>query len=130
VGAIELDVTLEFVGDAPVVKALGGILVKNMDKVGVRCLPKDLVHEIQVDITGLAAFGDLIKIKDLKLPAGLEIKENAEDVVVIVNEPISEAELAALDTKPEASVADVKVATEEKKEARAAAATDKEAGKK
>jgi large subunit ribosomal protein L25 len=126
--ALEVDVTLKFVGEAPAVKAIGAIIVKSMDKVMVRCLPKDLVHEIEVDITGLAAIGDQIKVKDIKLPAGIEVKEDPEGVVVIANEPISEAELAALDTKPEASVADVKVATDEKKKARdEAAAAEKTA---
>ncbi len=116
--ALEVDVALNFIGEPMAVKALGAILVKSMDKVMVRCLPQDLVHEIDVDVTKLAAFGDQIKVSDLKLPKGIEAKDDADAVVALVTEPISEAELAALDTKPEANVADVKVATDEKKEAR------------
>lgn len=123
---IELKVELQFVGESPAVKALGGILVKSMQEVTVRCLPKDLVHEINVDISKLAQFQDSIALKDLVLPAGLEIIGNDEDVVVLVQEPISEAELAALDQAVSVDVSAIKVETEEKKKEREAAKADKE----
>jgi hypothetical protein len=124
---IEVQVALQFVGESPAVKALGAILVKNMDEVTVRCLPKDLVHEINVDITSLTQFHDSIAIKDLKLPAGLEVIGNPNDLIIVANEPISEAELAALDSAVTVDVSAVKVETEEKKKAKEEAAkADKE----
>jgi len=118
---LDTDIVLKFVGEAPAIKTLGGILVRNMDAVSVRCLPGDLVHEIEVDLTGLKNFDDAIRVSDLKVPAGIEVMANPEDMIVIVTEPISEEELAALDTKVAVDVTQVKSVIDEKKAERAAA---------
>lgn len=122
---LEANVILKLVGEAPAVKALGAILVRNIDTVTVRCLPQYLVHEIEVDLSALKNFEDSIKVGDITPPEGMEFMNGPEELIVLAQQPISEEELAALETKPEADVAAVKVATEEKKAERdAAAATD------
>jgi len=124
---LEAEIKLEFVGEAPAVKAHGGILVRAKEHVSVRALPGDLVHEITVDLSSLANINDSIKVGDLKVPMGIEILDGEEEIVAVINEPISEAELAALDAAPTtADVSAVKVETEEKKAERAA---EKEEGK-
>ena len=128
---LEADVVLKFVGESPAVKAHGAILVRAMDTVTVRCLPADLVHEIEIDISKLANLEDRITVADLPVPAGMEILANPNEVIIVANAPISEEELAAsLESKPEADVAAVKVATEEKKAERAAAKEEGAADKK
>lgn len=87
---IEIDVPLEFVGVAPAVKTLGGVLVKVMHEIKIEALPKDLPQKIEVDISSLNTFEDVIIAKNLKLPNGVEIKENQEEVVVSVYEPKDE----------------------------------------
>ncbi len=72
---VEVNVPLSFVGEAPAIKELGGTLVKVLHEIKIEALPKDLPHEIEVDISGLATFEDHITISDLKLPAGVEAKE-------------------------------------------------------
>ena len=95
---IEIDVPLEFVGVAPAVKTLGGVLVKVMHEIKIEALPKDLPQKIEVDISSLNTFEDVIIAKDLKLPNGVEIKENQEEVVVSVYEPKDEVvESASVD---------------------------------
>lgn len=123
---LEVQVALRFVGESLAVKALGAILVKSMDHLTIRCLPAHLVHEFDIDISRLAAFGDTIKVKDIVMPAGVEMLANENDVIALVTEPISEAEFDALNAKPEADVSQVKVASEEKKAAAAADAEKKE----
>ncbi len=119
---LEAEVILKFVGEAPSVKSMGAILVRNMDTVTVRCLPGALVHEIMVDISGLSKFEDRITVADLPVPAGVELLARPEQIVVIANAPISEEELAAsLESKPEGDVTAVKAANEEKKAERTAA---------
>ena len=49
---IKVGVKIEFVGESPAVK-LGGTLVKIMHELQVEALPKDLPHEISVDISQL-----------------------------------------------------------------------------
>ena len=118
---LEVEVILEFVGEAPAIKAHGAILVKAKEHLAVRCLPSDLVHEIKVELAPLANVGDMIRVSDLKVPAGLEVLDGAEEIVAVINEPISEAELAALESTPvTGDVAAVKVEAEEKKAERTA----------
>jgi large subunit ribosomal protein L25 len=119
---LEADVILKLVGEAPAVKALGAILVRNLSAITVKCLPQYLVHEIEVDLGALKNFDDSIKVSDIAVPEGMEFMNGPEELVVLAQQPISEEELAALETKPEADVAAVKVATEEKKAERDAAA--------
>jgi large subunit ribosomal protein L25 len=127
---LEANVAVKFVGEAPAVKAFGALLVRNLDAISVRCLPKDLVHEIEVDLSTLKNFEDRISVGDITAPAGIEFLNGNEEVIVIAAQPISEEELASLDTKPEAAVTDVKVATEEKKAERDAAKAAEDEAKK
>src|SRR3989344_1347909 len=57
--------------------------------------PQDLPHEIQVNISALKSLNDHLLVKDLKLPSGVELKdkEKMEEIIALVQEPISEAEL-------------------------------------
>ncbi len=107
---IETDVELEIVGEAPAVKALGGTLVVSRDYVTVRCLPKHLIRTLKVDISKLATFDDGINISDLEVPEGITIVDEPGLSIAIVEEPRSEAELAALDTAVEGDVSTVEVA--------------------
>jgi large subunit ribosomal protein L25 len=126
---ITIEVLLKFIGEPKAVKELGGVLVKSLDKIKVRCLPQDMAHEIEVDISSLNTFDDIIYVKDLNIPAGLELLENANEPVINVMPPRSEEELKALEEKVEEKVGEVKTVAEEKKkveEAEAAAAEGKE----
>lgn len=115
---IETEVPLEFVGEAPAVKDLEGNLITNKKEIKIKCLPTELISELQVDISGLKTFDDKILISDLKLPNGIEILEEPEDVVALVNPPRSEEELAAME---EEAAADTEKAGIEKMEADAEA---------
>ena len=126
---LEAQVILKFVGEAPAVKALGGILVRTMDTITVRCLPQYLVHEIEVDVTGLKDFDESIKISDIKPPEGIEFVAKQNELIAVINKPISEEELAALESKPVADVTAVKVETEEKKAERDAEKKETTEGK-
>lgn len=112
---LEVNIPLKIIGESPAVKEQGGILVKTLDELKVRCLPADLVHEITVDISSLAAFGSHLRVKDIVLPKGLEAMQDQNETVITVTEPRSDAELAALTEKPEADVEAVKVIEKEKK---------------
>jgi large subunit ribosomal protein L25 len=127
---LDANIAFKFVGEAPAVKALGAILVRNMTAIAVRCLPQHLVHEIEVNLGALKNFDDSIKVSDIQAPEGIEFLNGPEELIVLAQQPISEEELAALETKPEADVTAVKVATEEKKAERDAAKAAEEGEKK
>ena len=89
---VKIDIQLEFVGVSPAVKDLGGVLVKVMHEVKVEAMPKDLPHNIEVDISSLTSFDSQILAKDLNLPNGVELIENGEEVVALVSAPREEKE--------------------------------------
>lgn len=111
---IKTEVQLVFIGEAPAVKNLGGILVKNLTKIKVEALPKDLPHEIDIDISKLETLESHIRIKDLILPVGVKILEEMEETIVLIEPPRSEEELAKLEEKTEAKPEEVEVVTEKK----------------
>lgn len=104
---IEAEVELVFVGESEAVKTLGGILVKNIDKVEVKCLPADLPSHIDVDISAIKTFEDHITIKDLKISNKVKIDLEPETVIALVSAPRTEEELAKLEEKVEADVTKV-----------------------
>ena len=104
---IETKIPLEFVGEAAAVKALGGVLVKNMDEVEVSCLPADLPSTIQVDLSLIETFDVHIKVKDLKVSDKVEMMTDLETVIALVERPRTEEELAKLNEKVEADVTKV-----------------------
>lgn len=93
---VKAEVPLEAVNEAPAVKDLSGILVRNIDALEIEALPQDLPHEIKVDISVLTNFDQVIHVKDLAVPAGVKVLADPEDVVMLVQPPRSEEELAQL----------------------------------
>ena len=104
---IETDVPLEFVGESAAVKEQGGMLVKSLDELPIKCFPADLPSEISVDISTLKTFEDRISVADLELSDKIEIMIDPETVVAIVEEPRSQEEIEALDEKVEEDVSKV-----------------------
>lgn len=125
-------IPIAFVGEAPAIKGLGGILIKSVQEFDVECLPSALVHQIPVDISVLVKFGDTIHLKDVVIPPGITIKHlHDTDVIASVAEPRSEEELKSLEEKPVESVEAVEVIKKEKAESEEAAADeDKKTDKK
>ncbi|MBU6370962.1 MAG: 50S ribosomal protein L25 [Patescibacteria group bacterium] len=94
---LEIKVPLEFTGSSPAVKDLGAVLVKVMHEIEIEALPKDLPHKLDVDLSSLATFDSVIKVQDIKLPAGVTAKAKPEEIVASVYEPKEEVEAAPID---------------------------------
>ncbi len=109
---ITAEIPLHFIGEAKAVKELGGVLVKGADSIQVKCLPGDLVDHIDVDLSVLNTFHDFIRIKDLKLPPGMELTDESDEVLAHVIQPKAE------EVKSAAAVTEavVEEATEEEEE--------------
>lgn len=118
--ALRARVPLEFVGESPAVKNDGGVLIKVAHELEVEALPNDLPHGLSVDLTQLAIFGDRIFLKNIVPSAGVKILGSEDEVLVIVEAPRSEEELAALTEAPVAQAAPVETEQEAKKAAKAA----------
>jgi large subunit ribosomal protein L25 len=103
---LKLKVPIAFDGVAPAVKDLGGILVKVLHEIEIEAAPKDLPHEIKVDISKLATLESVITAKEIALPAGVELKVNPDDVVASiavakeeVAEPVASIDMTAIEVE-------------------------------
>lgn len=114
---ITTEIVLNFVGEAPAVKELGGVLVRSLDHVKVECLPEDLVHEITIDLSPLKSFEDIIYVKDLSLPDELTLLEKPDETVALVKPPRSEAELKELEEKAEEKIEEIEQVKKKEEEA-------------
>lgn len=92
---VEVDVPLVFDGVSPAVKDLGGTLVKVMHELPIEAMPKDLPHNIAVDISVLVDLESQILVKDLKIPAGVELKVDGDEVVAAITVAKEEEEAPA-----------------------------------
>jgi len=107
------NVNLNFVGESSAVKNDGGILVTVRDQIEIKCLPKDLLQEIEIDLSRLEKLDDVIRIKDLQLSDVIEILDEEESVIVSVTPPRTDKEMENLEEKPEESIEKVEGAVKE-----------------
>lgn len=94
---ITTNVPLIFVGESAAVVDQNGSLITNTTEIEIECLPADLPHEIEVDISVLSDFESTIHVSDVKIPSGVEVKTELEALVATVEPPRSEEELAELE---------------------------------
>ncbi len=109
---VSTTVPFSFVGEAPAVK-LGGTLVEVMREIEVEAMPADLPHEIEVDVSVLENFESKITIGDLKIPEGVSVSAEKEDVIAFVEEAKEEEEEVLEEA---VSVADIEVEKKGKQE--------------
>lgn len=113
----EIPILLEGEEDAPVVKEKEGSIITNKDHIEVEAFPQDLIHEIIVNVSELTEFDQVIHVKDLIVPAKIEVLDYPDDVVVSIQEPRSEEELAELEQEVVEDVEAVEVEKKGKEEA-------------
>lgn len=89
---VTTSVKVVIIGVAPAVKNLGGILDIQKHDIKIKCLPKDLIHEIQVDVSSIVDYHTSIHVKDLKIPPAIKILDRPDDTVVTVVPPKIEEE--------------------------------------
>ena len=112
---VEATVSIVFQGEALAIKELGGTLVREISEIQVKALPQNLPHEIKVNIDGLKTFDDEILVKDLKLPEGVTVQRNKNEIVAVVTPPETEKVEEELEKPIEEKVEEVEEA-EEKEE--------------
>lgn len=92
---ITVHVPLEFEGVSEAVKNGSGTLVKVAHEIEVEALPKDLPHNIIVDISKLKTLHDQVLVSDLKVPAGVTILGEADEVIASIAAQVEEVEEVA-----------------------------------
>ncbi|MBE9080361.1 50S ribosomal protein L25/general stress protein Ctc [Romeria aff. gracilis LEGE 07310] len=83
---IEVTMPFSFVGEAVGVTDENGILDTVVTEMAAKCPPDNIPPSIEVDVSGMA-IGDAINLQDLKLPAGVVLLGEPEQVIVSVLPP-------------------------------------------
>ncbi len=89
---ITAKIPVKIIGISKAVKDLGGILIHNKDEIEIKCLPKDLIQEIKIDISDLDDFHSSIQVKNLDLNKAITIVDDKDSVIVSVSAPRSALE--------------------------------------
>ncbi len=92
---LETAIPIKYVGVSEAVEELEGNFITNKDELQIRCLPGDLIPEVEVDISVLKTFDDQLKVSDIKVPETIEILDDLEEVIALVEAPKTEEELEA-----------------------------------
>lgn len=88
---VTAEVPVVLVGESPLVKNNEGRVELVKDTIAVSALPKDLPHDIQIDISFIVSTQDGVFVRDLKLSDKVEIDEDMDQPVVVAV-PLSQEE--------------------------------------
>ena len=127
---VTAEVPVQIVGEIPAERA-SLLVLKNLDKVEVEALPKDLIDVIEISGEKLAEVGDKLHVSDLTPPPNVTIKNEPEQTIAAVEMPkdqIAEAD-AALEEMKEQEGTEPEVEGEGAKDADADGQTEDSADK-
>lgn len=97
--AVEAEVPVVFTADAEIpAEKLSLMVLRQLDVVNVKALPKDLPDQLVVDPSSLKEVGDHVTVADIVVPNGVTILTEPEHSVAVVEMPkdqIAEANAAA-----------------------------------
>lgn len=98
---LEVEVSLNFVGEAVGVKLESGTLDTVLTQLAVKCKPDSIPEAIEVDISNLKV-GDAVQIHELVLPPGVVALGEPDRVVVTVLGIQADTEAEETETEAEA----------------------------
>lgn len=81
----QTEVPIHLIGDIPAEKA-GLMVIRSLDAVEIEALPKDLIDELSVDVSGLTEIGDKVTVADIEAPAGVVILTEPEYPIATIEE--------------------------------------------
>lgn len=115
----EVEVALHFVGESESEKQ-GNMLIKSHDSVLIEALPTELPEYVEVDVSDLKSVDDIIRAGDVKLPKGVTLQLDPEEVIAYTEAPrteedsddLSAAEMDAIEAEQTAKPDEKTTATE------------------
>ena len=91
---VTVDIPLVFVGIPEGVRLSGALLEQIMHSISVLADPSSIPNHIDVDVSNLDLHQS-IHVRDLTLPAGVEVLENEGETICVVAPPRAEVEVVA-----------------------------------
>ncbi len=80
---VTAEVNIVIIGEPPAVQQKEFMLLQGTDSVEIECLPGDLIHSIEVDLSGLE-IDDVMYVKDLRVPENITILTDGDELVAKV----------------------------------------------
>ena len=92
---VQTKIAINFINESPVQRE-GAIIEEITKEVEVKCLPRFLVENFEVDLAKLVNMGDSIKVADLGLnPEEYELLTGDDEILVVASEPAVMEDLSA-----------------------------------
>lgn len=121
---ITAKVHIRLTGEAIGLKKAGAILTHPNTSLTVRCTVRTLPDHFDVDVSNLD-MDQAIHVRDIKLPAGIELAEDADAIVAAVSAVKEEVVAAEAATAAEGTPAQPEVITAKKEDPKAEEGADK-----
>ena len=86
---VKTNIPLEIIGEPKAVTDKVGILMNILSEIEVEALPEELPEKVEVSVEALANIDDQITVGELKVPAGVEVLTDANQVVSKIGELVS-----------------------------------------
>lgn len=86
---VQVHIPIVFIGESPAVEA-GANLVKVLHEIEVEADPMSLPHDFPVDLSALVEINAQIHVRDIKLPAGVTLVTDENEVIVLTQEVAQE----------------------------------------
>ncbi|MFB0537783.1 MAG: 50S ribosomal protein L25 [Anaerolineae bacterium] len=80
---VKAEVNIILTGEPPEVQQREFMLLQGTDSVEIECLPGDLIHSIEIDLSSLG-IEDAIYVKDLQVPDNIAILTDGDELVAKV----------------------------------------------
>ena len=90
---LTVEVPIAFTGESEAVEKQGGTLLHLLDRVRVRALPADLPESLELDITPLETFDEVLHASDLRVPEKITLLTEPSEPVARVQPPRIEEEV-------------------------------------
>jgi large subunit ribosomal protein L25 len=84
---LTVDVPLVATGESEAVNTHGGTLLHPIEHVRVKALPDHLPQSILYDVSSLATFDDVIRLRELEIPSDVTLLTDPEEIVAKVIPP-------------------------------------------
>lgn len=96
---IRTEVPVHFEGESPAMVEGGAILIHNLDRIEVECLPRDIPDRFVLNLDLLETIDDVVHVSDLAIPENVTIVNDPEDVIASLTIPRKLAEEEELEAE-------------------------------
>lgn len=93
---LTVDVPLVPTGESEAVKLNGGTLLHPIEHVRVKALPDHLPQSLAYDISVLVTFDDVVRLRDISIPADVTLLTDPNEIVARVSPPRVEEEATVI----------------------------------